>query len=190
LTSHQYPIKYSLDFINTNHYHSHSFLFLIEILNMFSPRTMAAASILTLSGFISACNNSTDTIEEDSSEQQQQLGKQLFFDASLSSPAGQSCSSCHLPSAGFADPDKEIPVSRGVHPERFGSRNTPSAAYASFSPEFHFDDEEGIFFGGQFLDGRAATLEEQAMRPFLNPLEMANADRTGGICRRIQSPLR
>jgi len=139
---------------------------------------MAAASILTLSGFISACNNSTDTIEEDSTKQQQQLGKQLFFDASLSSPAGQSCSSCHLPSAGFADPDKEIPVSRGVHPERFGSRNTPSAAYASFSPEFHFDDEEGIFFGGQFLDGRAATLEEQAMRPFLNPLEMANADRT------------
>jgi cytochrome c peroxidase len=31
--------------------------------------------------------------------------------------------------------------------------------------------------GGQFLDGRAATLEEQAKQPFLNPLEMANPDK-------------
>jgi cytochrome c peroxidase len=148
---------------------------------MLSSRTMAAASVLTLSGFISACNNSTDTITPDATAvttEKQQLGKQLFFDTSLSSPAGQSCSSCHLPGAGFTDPDKEIPVSRGINPQRFGNRNTPSAAYAAFSPEFHFDDEEGIYIGGQFLDGRAATLEEQAMQPFLNPVEMANADKT------------
>lgn len=111
----------------------------------------------------------------------QQLGKQIFFDTNLSSPAGQACSSCHLPSAGFADPDREIPVSRGAHGDRFGNRNTPTAAYAAFSPVFHYDNEEGIYFGGQFLDGRAATLEQQARAPFLNPLEMANADETSVV---------
>ena len=123
---------------------------------MFSPRTLATATALALSGFLSACNNSTDTITPDAATEtaaKQQLGKQLFFDASLSSPAGQSCSSCHLPGAGFTDPDKEIAVSRGINPQRFGNRNTPTAAYAAFSPEFHFDDDEGIYFGGQFLDG-------------------------------------
>jgi cytochrome c peroxidase len=48
--------------------------------------------------------------------------------------------------------------------------------YAAFSPKFHFDKAEELYVGGQFLDGRAATLAEQAKQPFLNPLEMANPD--------------
>lgn len=102
------------------------------------------------------------------------LGEQLFFDASLSNPPGQACASCHLATAGFADPDRELPVSRGIHPDRFGERNTPTASYALYSPAFHFDQAEGHYVGGQFLDGRAATLEEQAKGPFVNPVEMAN----------------
>lgn len=105
-----------------------------------------------------------------------ELGKKLYFDTNLSTPPGQACASCHLPGAGFADPDRELPVSRGVHPDRFGDRNTPTASYALFSPAFHFDEEEGLYVGGQFWDGRAATLEEQAKGPFLNPVEMANTD--------------
>lgn len=140
---------------------------------------------------ITACNQSSGQSVENNeaqlSEQKQALGKQLFFDASLSSPPGQSCSSCHLPTAGFADPDSEIPVSRGVHPERFGNRNTPTAAYAAFSPEFHFDKEEGIFIGGQFYDGRSATLKDQAKQPFLNPVEMANADATSVVAKVSQA---
>lgn len=104
------------------------------------------------------------------------LGEKLYFDSNLSEPAGQSCASCHLPGAGFADPDRELPVSRGVYPDRFGDRNTPSAAYALYSPAFYFDDEEGHYVGGQFWDGRASSLEEQAKGPFLNPVEMANPD--------------
>ena len=104
------------------------------------------------------------------------LGQRLYFDTNLSEPAGQSCAACHLPTAGFADPDAELPTSRGVLPDRFGSRNAPTAAYALFSPEFHFDTQEGLYVGGQFLDGRAATLEEQAKAPLLNPVEMNNAE--------------
>lgn len=102
------------------------------------------------------------------------LGSFLYFDKNLSKPAGQSCASCHLPTAGFADPDQAIPVSAGVIPGRFGTRNSPSAAYAAYSPAIYFDDVEGLWIGGQFWDGRASTLEDQAKGPFLNPLEMNN----------------
>lgn len=62
-------------------------------------------------------------------------------------------------------------------PGRAGNRNTPTAMYMAFSPAFHYDEEEGLYVGGQFLDGRATSLEDQAKGPFLNPLEMANAGR-------------
>lgn len=102
------------------------------------------------------------------------LGRMLYFDKSLSSPAGQACASCHLPQAGYADPDQNLPVSEGVIPGRFGGRNAPTAAYAAFSPTFYFDAAAGQYVGGQFWDGRAATLKDQAKGPFLNPVEMNN----------------
>ncbi|HWR26372.1 MAG TPA: cytochrome c peroxidase [candidate division Zixibacteria bacterium] len=105
---------------------------------------------------------------------QEQLGKILFTDISLSEPEGQSCQDCHDPVAGFAERDKTHGVSAGVIPGRFGNRNAPSAAYAAFSPEF--SSVGGLFTGGQFWDGRAANLTEQAKGPFLNPLEMNNTD--------------
>ena len=107
----------------------------------------------------------------------QQLGKKLFFDVNLSHPDGQSCATCHDPDSGFTDPDKSIPVSKGVFPDRFGNRNSPSATYMAFSPVFHYDAKEELYVGGQFWDGRAATLAEQAKQPFLNPVEMANPDK-------------
>ncbi|MFZ0107327.1 MAG: cytochrome c peroxidase [Thiobacillus sp.] len=109
--------------------------------------------------------------------QKDRLGRMLFNDAHLSEPAGQSCASCHDANFAAADPDQSTPTSQGVDPKLFGSRNTPTAMYAAFSPAFRFDPEEGLYEGGQFLDGRAATLEEQAKGPFLNPLEMANSSR-------------
>ena len=104
----------------------------------------------------------------------QTVGRQLYFDESLSSPVGQSCASCHLPTAGFADPDNHFPVSEGVISGLFGNRNTPTDSYAASIPSFQFDIDNNRYFGGQFLDGRASTLEEQAKGPFLNPLEMNN----------------
>jgi cytochrome c peroxidase len=102
------------------------------------------------------------------------LGRKLFFDDNLSQPAGQSCASCHSPEVSFTEPDKNFPTSKGVNPALFGNRNTPTAAYAAFSPAFHYDATEGLYVGGQFWDGRASSLEDQAKGPFLNPVEMAN----------------
>ena len=105
------------------------------------------------------------------------LGKRLFEDTTLSEPAGQSCATCHAANVAFADPDTSHPTSKGVRPGLFGNRNTPVASYTMFSPDFRYDETEGLYVGGQFLDGRAATLEAQAQQPFVNPLEMANPDR-------------
>lgn len=105
------------------------------------------------------------------------VGKLLFFDTNLSSPSGQACASCHDPETGFAEPHSELPVSQGVLPWLVGNRNAPTAAYAAYSPAFHFDETEQQYVGGQFLDGRASTLVEQAKGPFLNPVEMHNPDK-------------
>jgi cytochrome c peroxidase len=104
------------------------------------------------------------------------LGKQIFFDGMLSTPPGQSCSTCHSPAAGFGDPNAQLPVSRGAHPDRYGNRNDMTVAYAAYIPPLAFDEAEGLWVGGLFWDGRAASLAEQAKGPPLNPLEMANPD--------------
>jgi cytochrome c peroxidase len=117
-----------------------------------------------------------------------QLGRLLFFDTALSEPAGQSCASCHAPATAFTDPDATKPTSKGVHPERFGNRNTPSAMYMAFSPKFHFDRKEKHYVGGQFWDGRAATLEDQAKGPLLNPVEMANPNKRAVVDKVRKAP--
>lgn len=112
---------------------------------------------------------------------EQALGKALFFDTSLSKNGTQACGSCHAPSVAFTDPDKSNPTSKGANPKLFGNRNTPTVSYAAYSPEFGFDDEEGLWVGGQFLDGRANGLQAQAKAPFLNKVEMGNASRAAVI---------
>ena len=107
------------------------------------------------------------------------LGKQIFFDTNLSSPAGQSCASCHSPEVGFSGPNSAVNLKTGVYPGAapgaFGNRKPPSAAYASFSPRREYNAKDETWVGGQFWDGRMDDLVAQAKGPFLNPLEMNNA---------------
>lgn len=104
----------------------------------------------------------------------ERLGKLLFFDKNLSTPPGQACSSCHAPEVAFADPETQLPVSKGAAPGRYGSRNDMTVSYAAFIPPLQRDPDEGIWVGGLFWDGRVDSLAEQAQGPPLNPLEMAN----------------
>ncbi|MDF1534556.1 MAG: cytochrome-c peroxidase [Methanosarcinaceae archaeon] len=115
----------------------------------------------------------------------EELGKLIYFDEDLSVPKGQSCASCHHPDFGFANPDQSRAVSQGAVSVRFGNRNSPTAAYAAYSPDFHTD--EGMYVGGQFWDGRAVDLVEQAKGPFLNPLEMNNPSKSAVIKKIINS---
>lgn len=104
--------------------------------------------------------------------QKQALGKFIFFDKTLSQPSGQACATCHQPSQAFAN--SNISVSPGADGVRFGNRNAPSIAYASYTVDWHYNSEDETWMGGFFLDGRASTMLEQAKAPFLNPLEMGN----------------
>jgi len=114
------------------------------------------------------------------------LGKFLFFDK-ISSPDSMSCADCHAPAVGFTGPIPGInlhgAVYRGAVPQRFGNRKPPSAAYATLSPIFHYDFTEGLFVGGNFWDGRATgenlgnPAADQALGPFLNPVEQNNPNK-------------
>jgi len=103
------------------------------------------------------------------------LGEILFFDKNLSKDKTQSCSTCHNPNSGFVD-NRDNGVNKmaslGDDNKSIGDRQAPSASYAKFSPNFHFDEKKQKFVGGQFWDGRASTLEDQAGGPPLNPAEM------------------
>lgn len=117
----------------------------------------------------------------------QQLGKNLFFDMNLSTPPGQSCSACHAPEVGFTGPNMAVNMGGAVYPgavpTRFGNRKPPTSAYAGQSPVLYFDEVEKTWVGGMFWDGRATgwtlgdPLAEQAMGPFLNPLEQNNPNK-------------
>ncbi len=127
--------------------------------------------------FVISCKPSVqDTEVSTELSSKEQLGKLLFFEKSLSTPVGQDCSACHKPEFAFADPDTGLPVSKGAVEGRYGNRNDMPAAYAAYVPPLHKDTVEDIWVGGLFWDGRANSLEEQAMGPPLNPLEMANLD--------------
>ncbi|KZD06934.1 MAG: methylamine utilization protein MauG [Thalassospira sp.] len=113
------------------------------------------------------------------------LGEALYFDTNLSKNRTQACASCHEPTTGFRDPRSEIAhgaYSLGDDGASLGDRNAPMAAYAKFAPDFHFK-EDGTPVGGQFWDGRAKDLAEQAGGPPLNPVEMGMPDKATVVAR-------
>lgn len=86
-----------------------------------------------------------------------ELGRQLYFDPRLSSDFSVSCATCHDPAHGFAAPTRFGVGITGLE----GGRNSPVSYNRLLSHE-------------QFWDGRASTLEDQAIGPIANPIEMGN----------------
>jgi len=117
----------------------------------------------------------------------EELGDEIFDDTDLSINRNQSCASCHGEEWGDTGPDPLINAAGAVYEGsidgRFGDRKPPTAAYATFSPIFHFDKQGGgNWVGGNFWDGRATgeklgnPAADQAQGPFLNPVEQALPD--------------
>jgi cytochrome c peroxidase len=141
-------------------------------------RIMLVLSVSMLMLCLTACNNETNSKQEVSATATEQsawpitplpeknvvnsakteLGQRLFNDTRLSGNGKISCATCHdLQSAGV----DHLPTSIGVG-GRTAGRNAPSV----FNTTFNFS---------QFWDGRAASLEEQAGGPILNPNEMSSS---------------
>jgi len=86
-----------------------------------------------------------------------ELGRQLYFDRRLSADSTVSCADCHHPDEGFT---RHTQFGIGIEGQE-GNRNSPISY-------------NRIVSGAQFWDGRAASLEEQAIGPIANPIEMGN----------------
>ena len=82
------------------------------------------------------------------------LGRRLYYDTNLSRDRTESCASCHDPAAGFRDPRR---VSQGINGMQ-GERQSMSIMNSAYAKE-------------PFWDGRATSLEDQALGPVQNPLE-------------------
>jgi cytochrome c peroxidase len=96
-----------------------------------------------------------------------ELGRALYYDKRISVDNTVSCASCHSPQFAFTDGQR---VSAGVR-HQFGGRSAPTVINRAYSL-------------GQFWDGRAGTLEEQAGGPMANPIEMGHTH--DGVCERLR----
>ena len=83
------------------------------------------------------------------------LGRHLFYETILSKDSTISCGSCHVQKFGFSDSSR---FSSGVE-NTIGTRQSMALSNLMWQKDF-------------FWDGRAASLEEQALDPIENPLEM------------------
>lgn len=95
-----------------------------------------------------------------------ELGKSLYFDPRISSTGTVSCNSCHNVMTGG---DDNRATSMGVHGKQ-GGRSAPTVWNAAF-------------YSTQFWDGRANTLEDQAIGPMTNPVEMGAKDHASVMTR-------
>jgi len=88
------------------------------------------------------------------------LGEKLFNDKRFSATGEVSCATCHAEEKAFTD--SPLRVSEGIR-KLTGTRNAPTVANA-------------VYFRAQFWDGRSPSLEDQALHPFVNPVEMGLPD--------------
>jgi cytochrome c peroxidase len=91
------------------------------------------------------------------SAEKAELGWLLYFDKRLSADSTISCATCHDPKFAYTDGEK---FSKGIRGQ-LGGRSAPTVINRAFSE-------------AQFWDGRAKSLEEQAIGPIANPLEMGH----------------
>jgi cytochrome c peroxidase len=112
------------------------------------------------------------------------LGKQLFFDASLSGSGKLACASCHSPEHGFAPANALSVQLGGSDMHRTGMRAAPTLKYLqavpAFAEHYHESDDEGDESvdagptGGLTWDGRVDRGGEQARIPLLSSFEMGS----------------
>jgi cytochrome c peroxidase len=99
------------------------------------------------------------------------LGERLFFDGRLSADGSVACATCHDPRRAFSD---GLPTSVGIG-GLLGRRNAPTIMNALYEKR-------------QFWDGRVGTLEQQALLPIINPLEMGEPSLAAPVAEIAKDP--
>ena len=114
------------------------------------------------------------------------LGELMLYDRNMSPRKNQACASCHMPYAGFSGPIPSVNLTMIAFPGtvhfRAGKRTAQRHPYSPFFPVLQYNQEQGLFFGGNFWDSRATGYRlripdaEQAQGPPVDPLEMGFPD--------------
>src|SRR5271167_2856378 len=123
-------------------------------------------------------NTGTEAIET--------LGELMLFDKNISPNRNQACASCHMPYAGLSGPIPSVNLTMIAFPGtvhfRAGKRTAQRHPYSPFFPVLQYNQEQGLFFGGNFFDSRATGYKlripdaEQAQSPPVDYLEMGFPD--------------
>ena len=114
------------------------------------------------------------------------LGKLMNYDRNMSPDKNVACASCHMPYAAFSGPIPSVNLTMIAYPGtvhfRAGKRTAQRYTYAPFFPVLQYNEEQGLFFGGNFWDSRATGYllrnadAEQAQHPPVDPDEMGFPD--------------
>ncbi len=99
------------------------------------------------------------TLKDTGTERIETLGQLMNFDKHMSPGRNQACSSCHMPYAGFSGPIPSVNLTMIAYPGtvhfRAGKRTAQRYTYSPFFPVLQYNQEQGLFFGGNFWDSRA-----------------------------------
>jgi cytochrome c peroxidase len=114
------------------------------------------------------------------------LGELMLFDKNMSPGRNEACTSCHMPYAGWSGPIPSVNLTMIAYPGtvhfRAGKRTAQRHTYAPFFPVLQFNQEQQLFFGGNFWDSRATGYRlrnpdaEQAQGPPVDTQEMGFPD--------------
>jgi cytochrome c peroxidase len=114
------------------------------------------------------------------------LGKLLNFDENMSPFENQACGFCHMPYVAFSGPIPSVNLTMIAYPGtahfRAGKRTAQRYTYSPRFPVLQFNEEQALFFGGNFWDARSTGFllqspdAEQAQHPPVDTQEMGNPD--------------
>jgi cytochrome c peroxidase len=114
------------------------------------------------------------------------LGELMNYDKNISPGRNQACASCHMPYVAFSGPIPSVNLTMVAYPGtehfRAGKRTAQRYTYAPFFPVLQYNEEQGLFFGGNFWDSRATGYllrspdAHQAQGPPVDTQEMGNPD--------------
>ena len=87
------------------------------------------------------------------------LGELMQYDHNISPNRNVACASCHMPYVAFSGPIPSVNLTMIAYPGtvhfRAGKRTAQRYTYSPFFPVLQFNEEQGLFFGGNFWDSRA-----------------------------------
>jgi cytochrome c peroxidase len=114
------------------------------------------------------------------------LGELMNYDKNISPNKNIACASCHMPYVAFSGPIPSVNLTMIAYPGtvhfRAGKRTAQRYTYAPFFPVLQYNQEQGLFFGGNFWDSRATGYllrnpdAQQAQGPPVDTQEMGFPD--------------